>query len=41
MNYYKLTLQDCIEMFERQSITVLINDGSVIGFHKEKDHGSD
>lgn len=36
MNYNEITIEDCIEMFEKKGMTTVINDGEVIGFAKEK-----
>lgn len=35
MNYNTITIQDCIDNFEKKSKSVVINDGQVIEFVKE------
>lgn len=35
MNYESVTIQDCIDNFEKRSKTVVINDGQIIEFVKE------
>lgn len=35
MNYEKVTIQDCIDNFEKRNKSVVINDGQIIEFVKE------
>lgn len=35
MNTDVITIQDCIDMFEYKSQTVIINDGHIVGFGQE------
>lgn len=43
MDYSKIieldnvTLQDCLDMFNRKNMITIINDGRIINFEKEKD----
>lgn len=37
MNYDEITIEDCIEMFEKKGMTTVINDGKVVEFVKEDD----
>ncbi len=32
MDLSKVTVQDCIDLFEKKNKTVVLNDGNVIGF---------
>ena len=34
INMKNITINDCIELFERKDISVIINDGEIIGFEK-------
>lgn len=36
MNKEIITIQDCIEMHEKKNQAVILNDGKVIDFQKEK-----
>ena len=33
-----MTVQDCIDRYENEGTAVIINDGVVVGFEKEKQH---
>ncbi len=35
MNKDTITLQDCIDMFEKKDMSVVINDGKVVDFISE------
>lgn len=35
MNYEFVTVEDCIDMYEKKDQTVIINDGKIIGFATE------
>lgn len=35
MNVEKITVQDCIDMFNMKNEAVIINDGKITGFQKE------
>lgn len=35
MNKDTITLQDCIDMFEKKDMSVVINDGKVVDFINE------
>ncbi len=37
MNTEAITIQDCIEMYERKSKAVILKDGRVAGFSYEKE----
>lgn len=32
VNFETITVQDCVDMYERKGATTIINDGSVAGF---------
>ena len=32
-----VTVQECIDLYERQGIRIIINNGHVIGFEKEEE----
>ena len=34
INMKNITINDCIELLERKDISVIINDGEIIGFEK-------
>lgn len=34
MNLEVITIQDCIDMFEKKGMSVIINDGKIVGFEK-------
>ena len=34
INMKNITINDCIELLERKDISVIINDGGIIGFEK-------
>ena len=34
INMKNITINDCIELLERKDISVIINDGKIIGFEK-------
>lgn len=36
MNTEIITIEDCIDMYEKKGKAVIINDGKVIGFVEEK-----
>lgn len=36
MNKEIITIQDCIDMYEKKNQAVILNDGKVIDFQKEK-----
>lgn len=36
MNKEIITIQDCIDMYEKKNQAVILNDGKVIDFVKEK-----
>lgn len=36
MNLEEITIEDCIDMYEKKGQAVIINDGKVIGFVEEK-----
>lgn len=36
MNLENVTIQDCIDMYEKKDKAVVINDGKVIGFISEE-----
>lgn len=36
MDWTKVTVQDCIEMYEKLGKVAVINDGQVVAFVKEK-----
>lgn len=39
MNLEKVTIQDCIDMYDLKNQAVILNDGEVIGFtEKENPH---
>lgn len=38
MNYEAITIQDCLDMYEKKNQATIINDGKVIGFIPEKDN---
>lgn len=31
-----VTLEDCVDLYERKNMTTVINDGRIINFEKEK-----
>lgn len=35
MNYETVTIQDCIDNWEKRGKTVIIENGQVVGFEKE------
>lgn len=36
MSLEYITIEDCIDMYEKKDMAAVINDGQVIGFIKEK-----
>lgn len=36
MNLEVITIQDCIDMYEKKGQATIINDGKVVGFISEK-----
>lgn len=36
MNYNQVTIEDCIEMQEKKGMFVILKDGQVVGFRREK-----
>lgn len=36
MNLEEITIEDCIDMYEKKGKAVIINDGKVVGFIEEK-----
>lgn len=36
MNLEAITIQDCLDMYEKKNQVAIINDGKVIGFITEK-----
>lgn len=38
MNSEVITIQDCLDMYEKKCQTTVINDGQVVGFISEKDN---
>lgn len=36
MNKDRITIQDCIDMYNMKDKAVVLNDGRVVGFKKEK-----
>lgn len=36
MNLEAITIQDCIDMYEKKGQSIIINDGKVFGFISEK-----
>lgn len=36
MNYKEVTLQDCLDMYEKKGKTTVIRNGQVVGFVKEE-----
>lgn len=36
MNYSVVTIADCIDMYEKKDMAVIINDGQVVGFETKK-----
>ena len=36
MNLSIVTIEDCIDMYEKKDATTIINDGQVIGFEAKK-----
>lgn len=35
MDLMRMTVQDCIELYEMKNVTIKINDGEVVGFEHE------
>lgn len=35
MNIEKITLEDCLDLYEKKGIVTILKDGKVIGFQKE------
>lgn len=35
MDLTKITLEDCIELYERKGICIIANDGQIVGFEQE------
>lgn len=38
MNLEVITIQDCLDMYEKKGQSIIINDGKVVGFISEKDN---
>lgn len=38
MNLDVITIQDCLDMYEKKGQVAIINDGKVVGFISEKDN---
>lgn len=36
MNLEAVTIQDCIDMYEKKGLCAIINSGKVVGFEKEE-----
>lgn len=41
MDLTRMTVQDCIELYEMKNVTIEINDGKVVGFEHENIPTSD
>lgn len=38
INIEEITIEDCIEMFEKKGCSTIANDGKVVGFVQEKEN---
>lgn len=36
MNLEVITIQDCIDMYDKKGQSTIINDGKIVGFYPEK-----